>query len=264
MSEASNGFEPINDDHAVESATFVCRLNYVLQPSDIRKIEDKHYLIREDLPAVGMSTDNGSQASAIPAGIQFSTLRPDGSPVWSLRVFGNEIAVDCTRYGRWKNTWERARKFINFALKVLFEVQNDIRIMSVALQVVDKFRNSQEVYDISALFRPNNPIPAGFLQDKGIWHCNTGWIDNNNQTLNRLNMDSSRGVNIDVTGQRSAQIYVTVDHQQQKFLTEPIPISDAESGLDKIMVELHDSNKQMARTLFNDQICKRIGLGEAC
>src|SRR5216684_499762 len=97
-------FQPINSDHAVQSAAFTIAFDGLIPLSAIQGLRGRKELIA-DLPAV--QSPEGLEINvagpALPpvqrriSGIQLSHLRPDGTPAWALRLMAQELAVECTR-----------------------------------------------------------------------------------------------------------------------------------------------------------------------
>jgi hypothetical protein len=113
-------FDPLNSEHAIQSVAFTVAFDGMLSPGAIHDLRSRTEIIAE-LPAVqapqgfefnmgGAPTGGGPIQRRMIAGVQLSHLRPDGTPAWALRMMGNELSVECTRYTRWDKVWGTASR----------------------------------------------------------------------------------------------------------------------------------------------------------
>ena len=145
-------FKPINDDHAVQSVAFSLHFDRPLDQRVIQHIQSQHHRWQPDLPAVQIPQMFGFEVGPagqtpkqiVGHGVEFSYLRPDGTPAWQLRFDVGNIVVECTRYTRWARVWQAANGHLQTALEVIATsgIQPDVQVAGFSLQCTDRFELS--------------------------------------------------------------------------------------------------------------------------
>lgn len=264
-------FDPINDDHAVQSVTFSVLFDRPLDQRTIVHVQSSHDRWRPDLPAVqapqifGIEIGAGGSPRQINGhGVEFSYLRPDGTPAWQLRFEGQAIHVECTRYTRWERIWQVARGHLETALAVIeegsFEAQSNV--IATTLQYVDRFSTSDVHYDLSLLLTHNEYIPPRVFAQGDLWHAHQGWFDRSHDLgplLNNLNLDARHEPPDD-----QSRILITLLHLQQLRYAEHLSLTSyreqISNQLDAVMQSLHEKNKALISSILSEDMKNRIGL----
>ncbi len=269
-------FEPINDDHAIQSAAFVYALANPLGPAHVSALRNAHNQIRRELPAQNAPQPVNLAMNApfpLPIGsqaVEFSYFRPDGTAIWTLRAMGQEIAVETTRYVGWEKSWQQARRFLNFALSQIASAE-PVSVFATALRIVDRFRVLKEDYDLSTLLKPNEAVAPSVWKHGALWHSHSGWFETSgvDQVLHTLNFDARREPYVAPEAELPEnRIFLNITHVQLTRFTEALvgPISQSEAfqeRLDATMHAMHASNKALVRSLFTAEVCERIGVETA-
>jgi uncharacterized protein (TIGR04255 family) len=258
-------FEPINEDHAVQSAVFSLVLDGPVSQIAIQGLGRRRDLISE-LPAVqnpeGFELSGVPGAGGVPAprrmlGVQLAHLRPDGTPAWALRMMGQEIAVECTRYTRWNRIWETARRYLKGALGEIPPGERARKIAILGHTVVDQFIANRDEYDLSDLLKKNRFLADNAFRAGPTWHNHVGWfesVENSQAWLNQLNIDALRD--------NSGQLLVQITHNQEMRFVSSFELSAVDSFLDDTMNRLHVQNKIVLDELLTPNMAKKIGIRE--
>lgn len=267
----SMSFVPINDDHAVQSVVFSVLCDRPLSQQTIAHVQINHSRWQPDLPAMqtpqmfGIEIGGGGAPRQVNgSGVEFSYLRPDGTPAWQLRFQGPIIEIECTRYTRWDRIWQQARRHLETALAVVVEgsIDADVKIFGATLQYVDRFSTADANYDLSSLFNQNEYMPSRIFEHRDVWHFHQGWFDYSNElgpVLNNLNLDARYE-----PPENKSQIFVNILHLQQLRYTEQLSIAtfqtEMSKRLDAMMQSLHNKNKEVVGSLLDKNMGSKIGL----
>lgn len=172
-------FAPINDDHAVTWVKFGLHLDEPIEQMTIEAARRAGDWL-EDLPAVtnlpGVRVPTGIGMIEVPA-VQFAIVRPDGSPLWALRLSGQLIEVECSTYTRWDIVWAQAKAYLSAAWKLVREEQDEVNIIDFNLEVDDKFTSEVEDYIIRDVFRDSEYFNISPIFSSGIWQSRAGWVE---------------------------------------------------------------------------------------
>lgn len=265
-------FQPINDDHAVQSVAFFVHFDRPLDQRLIQQLHSNRERWLPDLPAVQLPQMFGIEigpGGAAPKqitgqGIEFSYLRPDGTPAWQLRVDSGSAVVECTRYTRWERVWQSARKYLLTALEVMSgpNYQPDLAISATALQYVDRFVSLEADADYKSILSEGPRLPASVFEFGDAWHSHTGWFDKSldlGVVLNNLNVDARNDINLE-----GGPLMLDLLHLQQLRYNDRRNLSEfiasADEVLDKPMQDLHSHNKSLVRSLIVQEMQDRIGI----
>ncbi len=266
-------FQPINDDHAIQSASFVILLSRPVAWSSIEAIMKSPLDWRRDLPAtdltqtfeIQVNPQTGAPQGRGTRGVEFSHKRPDGSASWSLDVLGTEIKVTTTIYTRWKPTWEKAGNILINVAGQLASVEKDKgnTVPGLSLIMTDVFFPDNATPDYSQLLAQTDEIPASVFRRGKFWHSYTGWFDErpSGSILHQLNIEAKSATQ-ETPSIPNEKPHVVIQHNQ--FYRPRTPMAfDLSTGplQDAILSEfpvMHDANKQLLRSLLTEQVQDRI------
>lgn len=253
-------FAPINDDHAITSVIFTLALDEIIEPPTLSAAMSQGPW-RDTLPGVSRLPDAQitafGQTFETPA-MQAAIVRPDGRPIWALRLSGTELSVECTNYTRWDAVWGQAFDYLSQAWKIVAEIQPNIQIMEYRLAVTDTFFTESDSYLLSDLFADRAPILSPVIrEDAEIWHVNVGWVDvaQASRTFETVQAQS--------TGQREGYegrgpYAVTLAHMLRTSVDQN-PHRDL-SSMSSIISDLHVRNKALLLKNLRPDVLGRIGL----
>lgn len=258
-------FDPVNSEHAIQTVGFILLFDGPFQSETIQALRSREDLLA-DLPAV--QTPEAVQLEVGPSpttrrvqGIQLSHLRPDGTPAWALRLFGNELAVECTRYTRWDRVWAAAQKYLQAGLQVAAHGADPRKLLVIGQVFIDAFLANREDYDLGNLLKRGPFVAEKVFSAGPTWHNHVGWFEWSeayglrSPCLNQLNIDALRPQEPSNKGLR-----INISHNQEVRLQKPVPIEEGKSELDRLMNTLHMNNKKMVNGLLTPQMAARIGL----
>tara|TARA_R110000868_G_scaffold411715_1_gene707933 strand:- start:1315 stop:2163 length:849 start_codon:yes stop_codon:yes gene_type:complete len=264
------GYAPINNDHAIESISFTLSLDRPVGAAEANAIRALHAEFAHELPALRnpsafrMNIDPGQEMrpSALP-GVEFAFLQPDGSPIWALRVVGDEITVECNLYSRWARVWGASQSYLFGTIQALAGQNSSIRIMAANLSVRDAFSGDAELQDPSSCLRMSRFVPEMAFKNGNRWHCHTGWFEESNsfEILHNLNLDAS-AVQL-INGPKSSRL--SISHSLTHRIPEEVAGGGADTAcnyLQKVFETLHMQNKAVVKELLVDETSAAIGLME--
>jgi uncharacterized protein (TIGR04255 family) len=263
-------FDPLNRDHAVQIVVFTLLFDGAFQPTTLQALRSvKELLI--DLPAVQApevfeveATISGAPTLRRVQGTQLSHLRPDGTPAWSVRLIGNQLAVECTRYTRWEKVWGVAHKYLQVCLRMLSAEGESRKLLVVGQNFVDAFLANQEDFDVGTLLKRGPMIAEKIFSAGPTWHSHVGWFERSDAygvripCLNQLNLDAIRSQD-----GPTPTLKITIAHNQELRLQQSVPIEEGDNELDGLMTTLHMHNKRVLKELLTAQMAARIGLEDS-
>ncbi|MFC5320516.1 TIGR04255 family protein [Bradyrhizobium oligotrophicum] len=273
-------FKPINEDHAIQSASFAIGLSQPIPWPILETLIKRDPDWRRDLPAIDLpqaldiviNPATGAPQNRILRGVEFSHKRPDGSASWVLSLFGTEIRVTTTLYTRWQPTWDKARDILSTVGRLMSAALDQTKpttVQSIALSVSDVFifDETADKPDYSHLFKANEEIPSSAFSKGRLWHSHTGWFIDRplGATLNQLNVDVRTGVGEDLSipGVPDEQLRVVVQHNQLFRPSQPIQfVSSNDDALQGMiageMPVMHEANKAILQSILTDEMQARI------
>ncbi|MCR9056300.1 MAG: TIGR04255 family protein [Rhodobacteraceae bacterium] len=265
-------FAPINDDHAIDAVSFSVFFAHPLPPGAINALVMNKAAWADDLPhersdmlqtfQVGGGGPHLRQVEQTPA-FEFSYLRPDGRPIWSLRTDVASITVLNTSYTRWEKIWPKSERLLKAALFAMATFNNTPNVIELAFEVKDSFLGDRDNYDISELLNLDAEEIARFCKRAGsTWHQHTGWfeyLEPEFQVLNQLFLDS-----VDAKGFKGEKSFVTIRHMQRLRPNVPKAIKEVASEEKFLLADqvntLHGRNKSLLNKLLTQKMANRIGL----
>lgn len=255
-------FAPINEDHSIERVSFAVAFKSAFSAQSILAIQSGHDAWRSGLPATGSveQTLNSPAGTINVPGVQFAFLRPNGEPTWSMEISKNEIRIDCSLYTRWDKVWASALEYLTQVLsQVPSSPAGNNKLLAVELEVKDAFVANGR-YNPSEFFNNTDFIAPTLLKNGPLWHCNTGWFDQDGlRTLQNVNLTGT------VVNAAEDQYLISIEHKQVRYPESGDSIQSLlESQLAIInqqMIELHKKNKSLLIQLLSDGLRRTIGLG---
>lgn len=261
-------FQPINDDHAIEQVTFTIGFARPFTEADLAVFRKRHDLWADTLPAMrdpavfAVQIEDGSAVRVEKApGVEFAFMRPDGSPVWAMRVLGPEIVVECTRYSRWARVWGAAQRYFGLALDLVSEGEGEPNAMlRTSLVVQDAFKAPADGADLRSLFVNTDLLPEAMFGRGSDWHVNTGWFSDLEtlRVLHNLNIDGAGDVASNIARVRIQHVMTVIRGPADVNETA----SERRDWLGKAMDALHLENKALVGRLLQPALLNRIGMPE--
>jgi uncharacterized protein (TIGR04255 family) len=266
-------YVPINGDHAIQTVSFGVALSRQLTRADMQAVRASHKRWRAELPAVAtpqgvelqMDSSGGPPKAVSFPGLEFSFLRPDGTPAWTLRLLGPDVTVDCNRYTRWAKTWDRAYRYLSEALQILERSEAELKVLTLSLMVLDRFRAESSNDSLQSLFKASSFIAANLFEAGPAWHQHTGWFKTagSDRVLNQVNIDARTEMYDVDDGESRPSLIVSLQHLQQWQITAPISVqSQLTSGIELMrnaMNIMHVENKHLLSQMLDEQMLNRIG-----
>ncbi|UYN98337.1 MAG: TIGR04255 family protein [Devosia sp.] len=267
-------FKSANSEHAVSGVTFQVVFSAPLPPDVVNLVQNNHRNFKSELPALNggqtMSVEVTPQGPVIHhlPGVEFSFLRPDGTPAWSLRVSGSEIAVDCRRYTRWVAVSGQAYMLLARLCSLLVGAGfGDLQVSGLVLLVRDDFfwHADEQMYDLRALLQPSDILADFAFQSGPVWHSHVAWFEDRQapvSTLVHLNVDGLTAT--PETAQRGAAAQVAITNFQNMRYRTPRQISWLGANYNEALVSgmenMHIRNKSLLKKLLTPAIASGIGL----
>lgn len=256
-------FAPINDDHAVTQVIFSLRFDEIIEPMTLVNARGGAPWLK-DLPAVSdlpqAEVSQAGQTFEVPA-VQFAIVRPDGKPIWALRLNGYDLEVECTAYSRWDEVWGIAQGYLKQAWSILRDSQEDINIVDFRMTVTDAFLCSDETYDIQQLFRDGDYYNRVSVANSGVWHRSLGWMDDAESAKLSHSLFLKATARL-ADGKFEPPYVVTIKHMlRSTFAVDGKPVASNDiAHLDYLIPLLHQKNKIVVSNLLTPEMNKRIGL----
>lgn len=251
--------EPINSTNAVDSVVFAVLFNRPFSENEENKLLALKEIFSNDLPIFSqdmrfetkIENEKIVQQSTKRAGIKLQRIEPNGKVGWMLHITDDQIVISCQTYDRWGRVWGQTEKYFQEVIGLLD--RGSLTVQVCVLQYVDKFicKNTEDysvfdVFDNENQFLTNKSISAGKL-----WHVHQGWFDmksKDERVLNILNLGTEEG---------DHKIITSIDHSLHlQFLSKPRPAKsffDRKKEYQKVFYSLHEKNKDVIRTLLNQQ-----------
>jgi len=237
-----------------------------VNPSDLDKLQGLKVTLAADLPSfsvtnsviVNLASTPGSQANVNQvSGILMQEFQANGRPMWSLQVEGNAAIVNCHKYDRWHEVKPKAQRILQAVLEIVCNEDN--RVSTVAVEVVDKFTASDNGYQMASTFNLDAPyLTKRAIDAQAVWHIHQGWIEpaDDHRVLNILNMGS---------GQVDDTINISIHNAVQwQFLTPVSPRSGLDPDtINNIFDHLHARNKSVISELLAKEQLIAIGMIES-
>jgi uncharacterized protein (TIGR04255 family) len=264
-------FAPIHEDNAIERIIFVAISDTPLSRQAVERSSLRKRL-RQELPAASNAqlieqTQNadGTVTNHAFDGIEFSFVRPDATPIWTLRILGRQVIVECTRYTRWDKIWPRARGYIADALTLTLQAKKDAKLISFQISYQDRFHPNSDEIDYTTLLK-SSPFLSSFLKESGrMWHQHLGWFDSFEQTavLNNLNIDVQSSNLEEWKTQGRGNISVSISHLQElKAASTDVEafISSQSVNIDAVANRMRIRNKEIMESLLVEEMQGQISL----
>lgn len=267
--------KPLNENNAIESATFVVVFARGLAKPSFNKLTQALASLAGELPGVGPDeVDIATGAMPKLPGIRIKTMqtsrftaKKDGTPAWLVQATGNVVQVQCHEYTKFKDVWATARRYLQCALSAIDE---QIPVAEIGFQVIDKFTHPDggnwADYEMTELFDSESVYLTPKSRNSGVlWHVYQGWFDqfDGNHVLHQLNL-SNTVVNA------TQALHTFIDHRgalrapSEDTLLELKPFvelqADGSFKLDALFKELHAQNRAVIEDLLTPEKLKLIGI----
>lgn len=260
-------------EHAIVEVVFGFLLSRPWQSAEIEKLAQNHHRWKGELPRLArheiqqiMIGEGVPQAIALPGGpgISFERIKPNGDIAWRLRCDGNSIFVNCLEYTRWKDAWATASGYMRAVLETVGAEK--VSVAGALLQYIDVFdwTADPEEYDIFQLLDVESEYVPRAAGSYGLaWHLHQGWFvpvrePVPGRILQKAHFDALPKNDVgnptvkldtllrsDFNGRISAQTFLEKD-----------------SALERMLIDMHDKNKQLLSGFLTKAICDDIGLGD--
>lgn len=266
-------FRPINDEHAVGLCVFAIGFNRSFAASTINAVGEIDHSWTAKLPATTVMNVTEFDDAILPVapakskqGRAYAILRPDGTTVWQLRIFNNQIEVLCSRYTRWKPTLVQVTEFLKLIFPaVLSGQEKDLRVFNFGLRVVDQFFGPVR-YSLEDLIVRGCHLPSVVFDAGSRWQNQTDWSESfDTHTLVESLTTTSQLVKLSKPGEKPTEsTTVILDHNLDWRHNDisNLPVFDLEITelFTRVMQSLHERNKKLLQGLLSDEIQNRIAL----
>ncbi|MDT8356138.1 hypothetical protein APZ41_021405 [Roseomonas mucosa] len=268
-------FAPVNGEHAIEKVAFFVKLSQPISEPLLQSVQRQHKLWRADLPAVDrpqiieMQIDaNGTSQQRPHRGLEFSFRRPDNTSVWSAKIIGSDIIIECSRYTRWAKVWPRAEKYIRHFLEIISVPKPEPTVVLLSLITIDVFKSSELVGELNTLFRKGAYTPSFIFECGPAWHHHFGWFDEleGPRILNNVNCDAKLAPIEDGVEKNQQERIVTLQHLQE-WQAQPVSIAaligSSSQALREAMENMHNRNKILMHAMLSEEMAIRVGLSNS-
>jgi uncharacterized protein (TIGR04255 family) len=270
-------FEPINDDHSVDVCQFAVGLTASITTQTIAALQRHHPLWMNDLPAESLVSLDDFSGEAITVlrpprtqqAYMAAFLKPDGSPLWALRVYANQIDLTCSRYTRWVPTWGLAQAVLSRVLGVIAEHgPPGLKIAAAGHRIIDQFA-TQPGYRLDELFERESVLPPYVFDVGDHWHCHTGWFEDAERRRDLLNLsfNVTNQAIISSMDKREHRLILSVAYSiQHRFVVEAeqdtsgAPELTDSAQVNEWMNTFHEANKRFLGRLLKPDMSEAIGL----
>ncbi len=264
-------FEPINKKHSVVEAVIGFVFVKPLNPAEFVEIDKRRGLFSEQLPRVsridamniniGPVVGNNLPVPAVPGGVIFDRIRPNGEIAWRLKIEGNSVFVNCLTYeGRddfFPYSFSLIEKFFTLAADF------NIALQSCLLQYINEFNwtASQSEYDLSLLFKSNGSlVPSAVFGHGPLWHSHQGWFEPFSEPIAGKIL---KRCHIDGLLRPNGPYFVRSDITTRLDYASPIGLSTLKGNMDSLTSQgstLHAVIKGMFGDYLTDEMAARVDL----
>lgn len=259
-------------EHSIVSTAFAVGFNRNITPEEVASLQPVVDSLKIELPQVQeilsakVEVQPGGSSHTqnfIKSGLSLQCHARDGSVEWKLAVSDDHIIVQCFKYTRWLNVWDKAKSYLGSVLTGLRVAAPSLKLTAATLTVTDNFSMNchSEDYDYTALFSKNCPYLTRNMEKVGPdWHVHQGWFEflkgaAAGRMLQQLNLGSLG---------HDSRVVVTIEHVISFRLASPILMGDlgaaATNSVDTYFQRGHSENKTILKKLLNDGMAARIQL----
>lgn len=264
---------PLHEGHAIEKVAFGIEWSTPLPPSSIAGFEGVYdSLLKDQLPSkkplvhfdVTISEKGGSaQHSMNKTGWVFERFAPNGEPERSLVLAASSLSATFHGYTRWVEVYRNAVDMMNPFLKLISDHSEGVA--AFGLQYHDVFRvvGDKKLFTADMVLRRGSAIlPASVFDRTSLWHAHHGYFTDFEEGPQQRKLTV---VKVDLVDQNEDRnLRVTTVHKT--IFTEPIKdLAQLDSAVDDSYLnvalhDMHDENKEVLRSVLNDEALKKIGL----
>ena len=270
----SSNFIPANEAHAVVETVFFFEFEKKLIKDSVvsnvlaERLQPKLPKF-ESTPSFEINFDVASgtvNPKSVAGSFAFmSEVGADDLPAWVIRINDEQVSIHCTDYTRWDNISEEAFGFLREIFK---SAESDIKIMSVGLKVLDRFKyvGDKKEYNLSSLFSVDTKlVPELIFESSDRWHATSGWFpqtETKEPLLNQLHLASAGAMTTE-----GEMTFVSVDHtlvlrKREEGNSQPLATANEESisYLRSIYKTLHFDNKKLLVNLLTQEMTETLNL----
>jgi uncharacterized protein (TIGR04255 family) len=258
--------KPINSTNAIDAVAFVVLFNRPFTEKEDGDLLQLKEMFKDELPNFSKNTivtlkqESGRQPEHVvkESGLKLQKFEPNGKIGWILNITDGQLIITCQSYDRWDKVWAQTDKYIKATLKLLNLAS--LSVQACVLQYIDRFFTEESTkYNIYEVFDENTKyLTKKSIEVEKLWHVHQGWFDKkseNEKILNILNLGTSEDNN---------NIITTIDHSLQlQFISNPKPANkffDDKKEYEKVFSFLHEKNKDIIKSLINQEQRKAVGL----
>jgi hypothetical protein len=261
-------FKPVSGDHAIERVVFSLAFDRSFDAEDISQIRKQHAVWATDLPALRdppgfmIVTEPEISAVTLPA-VEFAFLRPDGSAVWSMRIMGPEVVIECSRYTRWAKVWDAAQRHLARFLAIKWPGSGRA-LAKASLVVQDAFVCDEGEADFPTLLNEGPLLPTSLFDAGPNWHVHTGRFFGTeiyDRILSNVNVDAVlQSVITDGEARETHRVSILHILVADRSVTDSQEDSAVLEWLRERMDKFHSCNKAMLIELLHAEQVARVGL----
>lgn len=270
--QGNMAFKPVNSDHSVTSATFQLQFAAPLSNAVLDGIRASGHLWQQHLPAVSspknfhVELDASGPRMSGTNGVEFAFLRPDGTPAWAMRVFGNMAVVECSRYTRWANVFAQAKDHLRAFVTVAAGIDPEPTVVETGLTMADDFLwfGDRSDYALEKLLAHGPLVADQCFLSGPVWHSNVGWFEKNAKdnadTLQLLNVIGLHSDDLCILKRADAR--VAIQHVQN--YRQPLKLDSLSNSFEDIFTsvfeQMHVRNKSLLQEILAPEVAREIGL----
>lgn len=265
------------EDNAITSATIFLESSQPFSSDRLGALSARHGEFQDSLPrrmlkkAVKIELGEALPNQVSPtahgneeiSGVTFDYLQPSGNPKWALIAEGNRLTFFCGEYTKWKDFKERANSLIRRAYTVLF--QHNV-VVGIGLQYRDQFywtgsnrsdMNADKIYKCGTAY-----LPSSIFEYEDLWHNNQGFFKTVTTPIKGQVLTNINASIIDKEEHRWSDL-ITLHSCRNLYIKNESELfmgDGKKPNFELVLNYLHDENKEVLRSLFNEEILDRIGL----
>ena len=206
----------------------------------------------------------GNIASDI-VGFQLTKMQGNAQPARLLLLAANDLSIRIMDYQGWPVDLPLVLKYLNPILSSLPLAQNPV--IGFGVRFIDSytFNGSASEARADLLFVRPNPYITPHTFDSGqVWHCHTGWFDEEKgeRVLHNLNVTSNIvDLASTVTIHHQSTVHLRVPRQSVATILDP-PNATNLLGLTKALNLLHSRNKEILGKMLVKEMRDKIRLDQ--
>lgn len=262
---------PANGANAIASVAFAIEIDALPDPSLVSAFAALAPLLAAEgfgppqpmhtfTMAVGPSAPSTSTQEI--GGYRYIKSGPGGQLLREFSLQRNALIASAYDYTRWQAIWGDVHKLYLHCASMLEASSRIVR--NVALQYTDKFtwRQPHSPFPVKDVLRSDNKyFAAAGLDETGDWHSNFGFLaklpPGTPWAVSRID-----NVNLSVVkeGEFSSLTILSIYRYQSAAPTAKQPPDFISTVFPTLCNLVHDSNKDMLKSVLTDDVCRMISL----